>query len=104
MVNTANIALSTGVATPVGSYTESSAGTPGTVATSNRFGLTVTAMVGSNEALFAISSPYQKAGSVFLVDQANRTRGLGPWVGRHPVPHLGPLRLVSLRPGQRVSR
>ncbi len=84
MVNTADIALASGIATPVGSYTESSAGTPGTVATSNRFGLTVTAMVGINESLSAISSPYQRAGSVFLVDQANRTRFWVPGSGGIP--------------------
>ncbi|MET1006669.1 MAG: VCBS repeat-containing protein [Propionibacteriaceae bacterium] len=86
MVGIADIALSTGAITSVGSYTENSAGTPGTVATSNRFGSTVTALQGQNESVLTISSPYQKAGSVVVVDAEDRTRSWVP--GKGGVPSL----------------
>ena len=84
MVNIADIAMPTGVTTAVGSYTERTAGTPGTVARRNRFGLTVSALAGKNESLVAVSSPYQRAGYVFLVDSENRTRSWVPGVAGVP--------------------
>jgi hypothetical protein len=69
---------------PLRSYTENSAGTPGTVARGNRFGRTVAVLEGSSESVIAISSPYQKAGSVFLVDTAGRTRSWVPGQGGIP--------------------
>jgi hypothetical protein len=46
----------------------------------------VVAMKGLHESLFAISSPYQKAGSVFLVDQAGHARSWVP--GTAGIPSL----------------
>jgi hypothetical protein len=72
--------------TPTRSYTENVAGTPGTVAKGNRFGATVTAMEGKSETLYAISSPYQGPGSVFLTDQDGKHRSWVPGDGGIPIP------------------
>lgn len=71
---------------PLRSYTEASTHTPGTVATGNRFGLTVAAMTGRAESVWAISSPYQGAGSVFLSDQSGQERSWVPGQGDVPMP------------------
>jgi hypothetical protein len=84
MAQTAAVDLGLATVTPVRSYTESSAGTPGTVARDNRFGLTVAAIRGRGETVFTVASPYQKAGSVFLVDQRERTRSWVPGAGGVP--------------------
>ena len=68
------------------SYSESSPGTPGSVGSGHRFGLTVAAMQGRAETLFAISSPYAGAGSVFLVDQQGQERSWVPGVDGVPKP------------------
>jgi len=44
------------------------------------------ALHGQHESVLAVSSPYQKAGSIFVVDQANRTRSWVP--GSVGVPSL----------------
>lgn len=71
---------------PLRTYTEASENTPGTVATGNRFGLTVTATKGRAESLWAISSPYQGAGSVFLSNQSGQERSWTPGQGGVPMP------------------
>jgi hypothetical protein len=71
---------------PSGSYTENASGTVGTVATGNHFGATVSAMEGKSETLYAISSPYQRAGSVFLTDQDGTHRSWVPGTGGVPLP------------------
>ncbi|HYP46625.1 MAG TPA: VCBS repeat-containing protein [Propionibacteriaceae bacterium] len=73
-------------ARPVSAYTEKSAGTPGTVARGNRFGLTVAGMRGVAESLFAIVSPYQGAGAVFVANTEGQTRSWVPGRGGVPVP------------------
>jgi hypothetical protein len=84
MAQTAEVSLPADSITPVRSYTENSAGTPGSVASGNRFGLAVAALDGLHENLFTVSSPYQRAGSVFVVDQANGTRSWRPGTGGVP--------------------
>lgn len=64
LVRTIAVASSAGPTTTNGisvgaAYTEDSAGTPGTVAAGNRFGLTLAGMSGRREDLLAVSSPYQ---------------------------------------------
>ena len=76
-----------GVAGP--GYTESSPGTPGTVARGNRFGLAVSAIEGRNESLLAVASPYQQAGSVFVVARSGGVDRPRAWLpGRGDVPAL----------------
>ena len=84
MAQTAALDLPAATITPIGSYTENSPGTPGTVATGNRFGLAVAAMQGIREVLFTVSSPHQKAGSVWLRNQAGQTRSWIPGVDNVP--------------------
>lgn len=84
MVNVANLSMGSGGATTAGSYTESTRGTPGTVAKSNRFGLHVDALTGENESVLTVSSPYQKAGSVFVVNEDGQTRSWVPGQGGVP--------------------
>jgi hypothetical protein len=64
-------------------YTENSAGTPGTVAAGNRFGLALGAAHGVVENLFTVSSPYHGDGSVFVVSGTS-TRSWVP--GKDGVP------------------
>ncbi len=86
MVQTATLFPFSAEVQPVRSYTENSAGTPGTVAAGNRFGLAVAGSRGVGESIFAIASPYQKAGSVFVVDRENVTRSWVPGTRGIPVP------------------
>lgn len=81
---------------PGGGYTENTAGTPGRVARGSHFGLTVAAMSGRTESVFTVSSPYSGAGSVFVVDDAGRTRSWVPGVAGVP-------KLVSGRFGWSVA-
>jgi hypothetical protein len=69
---------------PTQVWTESSAGTPGTVAARNRFGLSVTALRGLAESVFAVSSPYQRSGSVFVAATDDTTRAWVPGAGGIP--------------------
>jgi hypothetical protein len=80
------VAVDSGALTydPVRSYTENAAGTPGRVTRGNKFGVTVSAMVGAGERVFTASSPYQGAGSVFVVNAADQTRAWVPGVGGVP--------------------
>ncbi|HEX8488003.1 MAG TPA: hypothetical protein VF642_05610 [Propionibacteriaceae bacterium] len=71
---------------PVRSFTENSARTPGRVATGSRFGLSVVAMQGGAESLWAVSSPYQGAGSVFLRNHLGQERSWVPGSGGIPRP------------------
>jgi hypothetical protein len=80
------VAVGPSAITPSGSYTENTAGTPGTLAKGNHFGATVAAMEGKSETLYAISSPYQRTGSVFLTDQNGNHRSWVPGKGSIPVP------------------
>lgn len=86
MVHTVAVDAGTGTAEPLTSYTENSAGTPGRVSAGNRFGVTVAAMQGLAETVFTASSPYQGAGSVFVVNQDGATRSWVP--GLRGVPTL----------------
>jgi hypothetical protein len=69
---------------PVRGYTENASGTPGQVKAGNKFGVTVAAMVGVSERVFTVSSPYQGAGSVFVVNGAGSARSWVPGVGGVP--------------------
>jgi hypothetical protein len=80
------VAVTATTAQPLTTYTESSAGTPGTVAGGNRFGSVVTAMRGRSESLWAVSSPYQGAGSVFVSNQQGQLRSWVPGRGGVPQP------------------
>lgn len=80
--------INAGMATAVGSYTERSPGTPGSIAAGNRFGLDVSAAHGKTENLFTISSPYDSDGSVFVVSGAN-TRSWVPGTGVVPASTSG---------------
>ncbi len=74
------------ISAPYPSLTEDSPGTPGVVQTGSRFGSTVTGLPGDRrlpppqpavsygEAVFAISSPFQGGGSVYVVsdDRSHR--------------------------------
>jgi hypothetical protein len=84
MATTVVLTSTTRQLTPGRALTENSTGTPGTVAKDNRFALTVAAVAGVAESVFTISSPYQGAGSVFLVSQDGSTRSWVP--GRGGVP------------------
>lgn len=88
MVQTADVFSELDVS-PARFYTENSAGTPGTIARGNRFGLAVAAMEGVAESVAAISSPYQGTGSVFLVDSNGGTRAWVPGRGGVPTPTSG---------------
>ena len=84
------------ISAPYPPLTEDSPGTPGAVQTGSRFGSTVTglpatdAVQGHNppptygEAVFAISSPFQGGGSVYVVsdDAATAPRSWKPAIGR----------------------
>jgi hypothetical protein len=74
--------------TPASVYTESIAGTPGTIAANNRFGLALSAAHGRTENLFTVSSPYQVDGSVFVVS-GKTTRAWVPGRGGVPVSTSG---------------
>jgi hypothetical protein len=80
------VAVDSGALTynPVRSYTENAAGTPGRVTRGNKFGVTVSAMVGVSERVFTASSPYQGAGSVFVVNAADQARAWVPGSGGVP--------------------
>ncbi len=69
-------------------YTESSAGTPGSVATGNRFGLALGAAHGTSENAFMVASPYQADGSVFVVT-GTAVRSWVPGVGGVPASATG---------------
>ena len=84
MVLTAKVDFAAKVLQPATSYTESSAGTPGTIDSGHRFGLTLAAMDGETESVLAIGSPYGGTGSVFLVDDAAQTRSWVPGAGGVP--------------------
>jgi hypothetical protein len=84
MVQTAEVFGTAATVQAAASYTESSPGTPGTVARGNRFGLTLAAMEGVAESVVAVASPVQGAGSVFLVSSDGDTRAWVP--GRGGVP------------------
>jgi hypothetical protein len=77
-----------GLATAEAFYTESSAGTPGSITTGNRFGLALSAAHGTSENLFTISSPYGQDGSVFVVS-GSATRSWVPGVGHVPASTTG---------------
>lgn len=82
MVQTVDVTAS---GTEVGpSYTEASAATPGAPAAGNRFGLTVAAMQGRAETLWAIASPYHGSGSVFLSSSSGEERAWVPGSGGVP--------------------
>ncbi len=91
---------------PGPTYTENRAGTPGTVAPGNRFGVAVGAAQGLDEDIIMFSSPYADHGSVFLT-AASHTTGNTPvrsWVpGRGGIPTATAGRfgwaLVGLRNG-----
>jgi hypothetical protein len=80
--------LDAGQASAGGFYTESSTGTPGAIASGNRFGLAVSAAHGKSENLFTISSPYGRDGSVFVVS-GSTTRSWVPGVRYVPASSSG---------------
>jgi hypothetical protein len=72
---------------PSPSITENSPGTPGVVQTRSRFGTTVTGVPeGGDEAAFAISSPFQDGGSVYVIssDPTVDPRSWQPGTGAIP--------------------
>ena len=82
------------ISAPYPSLTENSPGTPGLVQTGSRFGSTVTGLPATDvyhlhntpvygEAVFAVSSPFQGGGSVYVVsdDSANAPRSWKPGTG-----------------------
>jgi hypothetical protein len=54
---------------PLAPYTESSAGTPGSIGRGHQFGLALGAIRGRRETVLLVASPYAAAGSVFLVSE-----------------------------------
>jgi hypothetical protein len=96
MAQTVTVDSTTDTYRPQQAYTENAAGTPGRVASGNRFGLTVEAMTGLRESVFTVSSPYQGSGSVFVVDDADHPRSWVPGSGGVP-------RLASGRFGWSVA-
>jgi hypothetical protein len=71
-------------------YTENSTGTPGRVATGNRFGLALAGLDGGREDLLTMTSPYQGTGSVFVASTRAGTTSARSWVpGRGAVPAGG---------------
>jgi hypothetical protein len=98
LVQTITVASNAGPTTTDGitvgpAYTENSAGTPGTVAAGNRFGLALAGMAGVREDLWAVSSPYQRTGTVFLASTPATTTGpqtFRSWVpGQGGIPAVG---------------
>lgn len=75
--------LDVGRATADAFYTESSAGTPGSIMTGNRFGLALSAAHSTTENLFTVSSPYGRDGSVFVVS-GSKVRSWVPGSGYVP--------------------
>jgi hypothetical protein len=54
------------ISAPYASITENSPGTPGAVAANSRFGTSLSGLHGAHELAFAISSPFQDGGSVYV--------------------------------------
>jgi hypothetical protein len=54
------------ISAPYASITENSPGTPGAVAANSRFGASLSGLHGAHELAFAISSPFQDGGSVYV--------------------------------------
>jgi hypothetical protein len=72
---------------PSPSITEDSPGTPGAVQANSRFGSTVAGRIaGRSEAIFALSSPFQDGGSVYVIssDSSIAPRSWKPGVGGIP--------------------
>ena len=81
-------AVGSDAVTPASVYTESTAGTPGTLGVNNRFGLALGAAHGVTENLFTVSSPYHGDGSVFVVS-GKTTRSWVPGKGGVPASTSG---------------
>jgi hypothetical protein len=69
-------------------YTESSPGTPGTLAAHNHFGSTLSALTGRSEAPLTMSSVHQGDGSVFVLS-GSTSRSWVPGKGGIPAEHGG---------------
>ena len=79
--------------------TENSPGTPGAVATNSRFGSSIAGLPARDvdEAIFAISSPFQDGGSVYVIS-SDTTVAPRAWK-----PGTGGITGVGVRFGQSVS-